>query len=584
MSQNSKNAPGPIGTSCMTCKRRHQKCDMRQPTCLKCEQQRLECLGYSHNRRGVMRSAAPKVLKPRPIKPKGQETDNLSPAQPVAISLQSRPSSEETSSQSGRSSSSELEALPGSTNDPDLSSTESLQSLEPCHSGPGTLIQRGDRRGIALTTQDYLRLFSPKSYRSHTTVISPSLHQLFLIFSRLPVSPSDPIIAYLDSPQFEIFFMSYFRRMTSYSYFRPVKDQTEELQTQILQRIRSSHFSRWVMLVCAKICEAIVDGDNSQTALHYRWLGDIEMVLRRRLSQDPTPHEADSLRGDSLEISLLKTALGRSSNAYTVLRNATPNFLQTTYGLPDLWSSDSDPTLIPLLNLIGSKYHGLTAFALVDCTFAMLFGLPQQVEYDTGSGTLPKGFLAQEWSYSTPTKSHILLADINACRDQSLRARDWREIERTILDWQAQAIQHDEDWESWMKVAWIAVQESWRLALLVYLYLSVCGLTSDDPRIQRCVTQIIQVVATVKKHESPDICVPFLTQFLMVGICAQSEKHRDIARKKLSSTSETKFWMLQGVDFVPVLDHLWHGAGSDGRPVTWGDYVRSREAMLPIPI
>jgi hypothetical protein len=114
------------------------------------------------------------------------------------------------------------------------------------------------------------------------------------------------------------------------------------------------------------------------------------------------------------------------------------------------------------------------------------------------------------------------------------------------------------------------------------------------------VRQIFQVIGTVKKQESSEANVPFFIQFLMVsgfiqlffklmvkswtqaGICARSEKHRALARDELANVSETKFWLLRSVDFVPVLDHLWHGAAAGGRPVKWSDYIFSREAMLPV--
>ncbi|KDN38215.1 hypothetical protein RSAG8_09614, partial [Rhizoctonia solani AG-8 WAC10335] len=70
-----------------------------------------------------------------------------------------------------------------------------------------------------------------------------------------------------------------------------------------------------------------------------------------------------------------------------------------------------------------------------------------------------------------------------------------------------------------MTVAWLAVQESWRLTLLVYLYLAVCGASSDEPRVQLCVSQLLRVVGTVRKHDSPDVRITFVIQYLMVG-CA----------------------------------------------------------------
>jgi hypothetical protein len=102
---------------------------------------------------------------------------------------------------------------------------------------------------------------------------------------------------------------------------------------------------------------------------------------------------------------------------------------------------------------------------------AMSFGLPQQIEYDTTVETLPADFLPQEWATGTPVEFQILLSDINSCRDKSPRARDWKDIEHTLVQWESRVIPTDDYWESWMVVAWLAVQESWRLSLLVYLYL-----------------------------------------------------------------------------------------------------------------
>lgn len=40
----------------------------------------------------------------------------------------------------------------------------------------------------------------------------------------------------------------------------------------------------------------------------------------------------------------------------------------------------------------------------------------------------------------------------------------------------------------------------------------------------------------------------------------------------------TGFW--RGSDFVPVLDHLWHGAGAGGRPIRWSDYIASHQSVI----
>ncbi|KAG8735956.1 hypothetical protein FRC10_009960, partial [Ceratobasidium sp. 414] len=67
------------------------------------------------------------------------------------------------------------------------------------------------------------------------------------------------------------------------------------------------------------------------------------------------------------------------------------------------------------------------------------------------------------------------------------------------------------------------------------------------------------------------------------GACARSEKQRAVARRRLGEISQDTPWMIRGSDFVPVLDHLWHGAAANGQPIHWGDYASSRRAALPVP-
>lgn len=176
-----------------------------------------------------------------------------------------------------------------------------------------------------------------------------------------------------------------------------------------------------------------------------------------------------------------------SSNTYQVLRSVTPTFLQVVFSDPTLWPSSGDPTSVPLVNVIASPRHEIPYFALIDITAAMAFGLPQQVEYDTSLrvGCLSKTSLPYECVHGSPIEFQIALAEINACRDKSPNARSWEEIEHKLTTWQPRSSEYDPSWEPWMAIAWFAVQESWRHALLAYLYMvsfilpcSCCGLSN----------------------------------------------------------------------------------------------------------
>ncbi|CAE6436406.1 unnamed protein product [Rhizoctonia solani] len=573
-----KSAPGPVGTSCLTCKRRHKKCDQRRPVCTRCEKGGFECLGYNHHR-STTHPILPMRSKPRLIAPATQQKERLS-IQPlvhrtIIIDEPARSRIDECNT--------DWSSSIGDSSEVASASTSTSPSPPTSFRVPQTIIHSKDNHTKSIITRNYLSPFDSRIDHSRHASSLPSLQQIFISFSRIPNSPSNPTTAFLRSPQFEDYIVAHFGRMMGYAYFKPMKNHKARFIEMIVSRLRASWIARWVMLLDARICESLIT-DTMQPQLYNRWIRDIEGAVRTVLAQDSTSPEAHCLQGDFMELAVMKSMLAPGSGAIQVLRSAAPTFLQIAYSCPELWSESSDPTFIPLLRVTTSNRHELASFALFDCTCAMVFGVPQQVEYDTSAGSLHEAPWLYEWSHSSPVEFQLLLAEINACRDKRPKVRDWREIERQLVTWIARPAQHDATWESWMVVAWLAVQESWRLTLLAYLYLAVCGASSNEPRVQLCVSQVLKVFGTVKEHESPDVSIPFFVQYLMVGICAAREDHRKIVRDKLSSNSETKFWRLRGTDFVPVLDHLWHGVGSDGHPIKWSDYIRSRETWLPLAV
>jgi hypothetical protein len=128
----------------------------------------------------------------------------------------------------------------------------------------------------------------------------------------------------------------------------------------------------------------------------------------------------------------------------------------------------------------------------------------------------------------------------------------------------------------------------------------MCGVNSADPRVESCVRQIVQLASTFEPGTPVEY--HFLLPSLIVrkilllsnllpnytllqtqaGVAARQEKHRALVRSKISKSRGENAWLLRGVEFVPVLDHLWHGAGIGGHPTMWEDYVISRCIALPL--
>ncbi|CAE6475419.1 unnamed protein product [Rhizoctonia solani] len=572
-----RSRPGPLGTSCLTCKRRHKKCDLRQPVCKRCEVGRFKCEGYGHNKRQEARNPQPDGSRP----PGAFEHDGPSHSTfsesglnriTMGTSLISREQPEDTTNSSPPESFTPLDFNDGRGNSAPLG-----------HDNISAFVNKQGSR-----VEDYLRLLITRSTSDASTNPMSIIRKIINLQAQSPYSPIDPMKTFFSYPWFVDYILERSDTYMDQWYFRPVNFPRKRSREDVVSRLRTSPISRWVSLVAMSIFEASFVGDISQHSLHNTWIGYIEGCLMRELSRDLTPYNIQERRKNWIHVAVLKTMIDHTSNTYQVLRNMTPIFLQSVFSEPKFWSKDCDPTYIPLSNILGSESPEISYFALIDCTYAMATGLPQQVEYDTTAYALPiipptqpNAAASHQWSLSSPSVFQLVLADINACRDKSPAARDWKDIEKQLLTWQSQPAEY-EFTKPWMKLAWYAVQESWRLALLVYLYMAVCGASSDDLRIQPYVDQILQVVGTIKKRDSSDVKLSLFVQYLMVGICARSETHRKIARDKLSAPNESRLWLLRVSDFVPVLDHLWYGAAAAGRSVYWTDYMRSREAMLPI--
>ncbi|CEL62697.1 hypothetical protein RSOLAG1IB_05053 [Rhizoctonia solani AG-1 IB] len=60
--------PGPLPTSCRTCRRRQKKCDMTRPCCNRCLRGGYECLGYEDDQPRVrVRRSCPDPLVPASV-------------------------------------------------------------------------------------------------------------------------------------------------------------------------------------------------------------------------------------------------------------------------------------------------------------------------------------------------------------------------------------------------------------------------------------------------------------------------------------------------------------------------------------
>ncbi|CAE7146339.1 unnamed protein product [Rhizoctonia solani] len=410
--------------------------------------------------------------------------------------------------------------------------------------------------------------------------VFPTSPLLFELASRM--SKSVPVPSNIQ--EITEYVISHFDRMLNTIYFKPERsEQIQKFQRMALWRMSTCGFARQGMLIDARIHDSILEGSHSIHSNEFtHWINVFEQAVLVRLNEPLTHYELQERLNDILEMFFTKSRLHDAATTYQFFCCTTPNFLQIIYSDSTMWPAQSDPTVVSIAHILASSSNYWPAYyMLMDVMGSMIYGVPQRVDYSTDI----KPFHAEphplEWADCIPGEFMVLLAKINACRDQR-SAEDWRDIERQLVSWEPRPKFEPNGLESWKLVAWLALQETWKQTLLMYMYLAVCGVSTDDPRIQSSLRQIFQLIGTIRRQDPPGSNVHFFAQSLITGICSSTEKQRRLVRERLGCAAETRFWMFRGPEIVPVLDHLWLGAGVEGNPVTWNDYLHSRTTVLPL--
>ncbi|KAF8594952.1 hypothetical protein BDV93DRAFT_528998 [Ceratobasidium sp. AG-I] len=379
------------------------------------------------------------------------------------------------------------------------------------------------------------------------------------------------------------FIIQHLRRRAK-QIFRPFP-----IEDGIALRVNDSEIARWTTFIGAKIFEALTEG-------HYRghymgWIDRLHrIIVGSPASQELGISDVRTRLSGLRELSTYAYMISSNASGYALFKESTPYFLQVASTFSNLWAPNS---AIYLSHALCCPQYGVRAFVLMDTVTALAFGVSALLVYETTPQVteMIQGTRVLEWVYGCPPDIILLMARINAWRaskwiesslletGESTKPDDgkWRTIETLLRCWRPTIEEVD---GSSNLVTRLAIQESWRQGVLIYLYMGMCGASSEDARVHACVKQVVQLARTVEQGSlmEPHLFIPCL----LAAAAARHESHRALLRAKLRASRNEHIWILRGIDFIPVLDHLWHGAGAGGAPVKWDDYVLARVTILPI--
>lgn len=156
-----------------------------------------------------------------------------------------------------------------------------------------------------------------------------------------------------------------------------------------------------------------------------------------------------------------------------MFKKCAPLFLQLATNRPRFWSTDFR---IHIRSVLYIGEYDTALFAFFDTISSLAFGVPPLMDYDTSLSSVDEKetYRTVERIYGCPAFIVVLLARINSWRtsrwisQSNWNGDDWREIEKALLDWNP-AIEATDVASNF--IGRLAVQESWRQAVRIYLYM-----------------------------------------------------------------------------------------------------------------
>ncbi|KAF8606299.1 hypothetical protein BDV93DRAFT_365286 [Ceratobasidium sp. AG-I] len=323
--------PGPVGTSCLTCRRRRKKCGRQRPTCERCVEGEFECLGYDGPSE---HTTAPNLREPIHLRVLPPDLRGFTPSQPTPIPPVDAASSDAptpsmidylpvlypesdgngyllasaSADGSNEFSTSHLE------NDNTSASASDGDSLAHRDSQPQTL-------SASVASNYGNALVSPAASVSCASwkprVRSGGSLQATAALSDPRYSPSNQISSHMFSlprglspvpthaKKMVDFVVTQYDRLFSFCYFDRIPEGAAKFLASIIQRAFNSSTTRCIMFLGAKIIDSTLDGTLPKKYSHYnQWIERFEHDLwtrTRNLAYD----EDQTHLVDTLEVRFL---------------------------------------------------------------------------------------------------------------------------------------------------------------------------------------------------------------------------------------------------------------------------------------
>ncbi|KAH7345560.1 hypothetical protein B0J17DRAFT_640301 [Rhizoctonia solani] len=130
--------------------------------------------------------------------------------------------------------------------------------------------------------------------------------------------------------------------------------------------------------------------------------------------------------------------------------------------------------------------------------------------------------------------------------------------------------------DRFLAVMRLIVQECWRQVALVYLYMAVCGDSSNAPRVQQAFDRFMRLLNGTQPGRLPDefLTLPLIT----ISPAAQRIRDRQTITQRILGLRTLR----PNNNVTYLIEDYWARADAEGRPIMWSDVAVSRRQVLGV--
>ncbi|CAE6523015.1 unnamed protein product [Rhizoctonia solani] len=229
-----------------------------------------------------------------------------------------------------------------------------------------------------------------------------------------------------------------------------------------------------------------------------------------------------------------------------------------------------------LSNILLESGLNLRHYASIDIMTSALTGRPTFFKYHVPFSLelCEQIFQSQEssglhWLHGVPDQFILMIAWINSLREMPGASTDSGLISQIERDLSQIRISGTHQGDSALRIGRMVVQECWRYAVFIYLYMALGKADASDPRVIYAQKQFMRLVKGIKPGRNPDAFL--VSPMILAGIATCKERDRNMLRQRVLNLREYTTPHTSGNDAWMQVEDVWTRTGIERRTPVWSD-------------